>query len=319
MKAAVRTIYGLPTVLTIQNRPMPIPKENEVLIKVHASTVNRSDCHVLTGKPLVMRLFTGLLKPKLASTGSDFAGEITEAGAKVHSYKVGDRVMGFGGVFGCGAHAQYITVPESTGMVIMPEQWSYPEAAACLEGAVYACGLNRLKPQVGQNALVLGATGAIGSAMVQILASYGVHVTGVCRAKHTHLVRAIGAVKVLDYTREDFVQQQERYDFVLDAVGKYSFEWGKHLMKNKSIFLSSGGGIKHLVMVVYTAFWGTKKVVFSPLPNIKNDLMFIKGLMQTGRFKPVIDQTFPLTKIAAAYNYVMSGQKIGAVVLDLNE
>jgi len=164
MKAAVRSTYGLGDVLRIKELENPVPKENEVLIKVYASSVNRSDLHVLTGKPFFMRLFTGLFKPKFSITGTDFAGQIETVGASVQSFKPGDKVMGYGGVFGCRSHAQYLTLPETKGIIIMPVNINYEQAAACTEGAYYAAsGIIRLKPKTGQKALVIGATGSIGS------------------------------------------------------------------------------------------------------------------------------------------------------------
>jgi len=174
MKAAVRSKYGLPGDLSIKELDKPTPKHNEVLIKVYASTVNRSDCHVLSGRPFFMRLFTGLFKPRESIIGSDFAGEIEAVGPGVQSFKAGDKIMGFGGVFGCGAHAQYFTLPENKGIIPMPGNLSYDQAAACLEGAYYASsGVMQLKPKAGQKALVYGATGAIGSSYVQYLKYFG--------------------------------------------------------------------------------------------------------------------------------------------------
>src|SRR5215813_6399698 len=177
MKAAVRTKYGLPGNLRIKELDIPTPKDDEVLIRVHASTVNRSDCHVLSGKPFFMRFFTGLFKPRASIIGTDFAGEIEAIGSAVESFKVGDKIMGFGGSFGCGAQAQYFTLPEAKAikaMVIKPSNITYDEAAACLEGVVYAApSINHLKPRPGQKALVYGATGAIGSCYVQFFKYYG--------------------------------------------------------------------------------------------------------------------------------------------------
>ena len=216
MKAAVRTTYGLPTdVLTIQEIDKPTPKDDEVLIKVYAASANRTDYHVLTGTPFFMRFYTGLFKPRLTITGSDFAGQVEAIGPAVKTFKVGDKVMGFGGVFCIGSHTEYITFPESKGIVLMPGNITYEQAAACLEGTYYsAAGINHLKPTAGQKALVYGATGAIGSADVQFLKYYGVYVTAVCGGEQTELVKSLGADKVIDYKTQDFTKDEEQYDYV---------------------------------------------------------------------------------------------------------
>ena len=224
MKAAVRTKYGLPGDLTIKELDIPTPKDDEVLIRVHATTVNRSDCHVLSGKPFFMRLFTGLFKPRASIIGTDFTGEIAATGSAVQSFKVGDKIMGFGGAFSCGSHAQYFLLPElkaTKAMVTMPANLNYEQAAACLEGAVYAAmQVLGSKPQAGQKAMVYGSSGAIGSAYVQFFKSYGVSVTAVCRMEQAALMRSLGAEKIIDYTKQDFTKDDERYDMIFDAVGK---------------------------------------------------------------------------------------------------
>jgi len=299
MKAAVRVIYGLPNeVLKIQEIDKPTPKADEVLIKVYAASVNRSDYHVLTGKPFLMRLFTGLFKPKLATTGSDFAGQVEATGPAVTSFKVGDKVMGFGGGLGTGTHAQYVTFGETKRIVLMPGNINYEQAAACLEGAYYAAmGINQLKPTAGQKALVYGATGAIGSAYIQFLKYYDVYVTAVCGGENSELVRSWGADKIIDYKTEDFTKDNEQYDFVIDAVGKSSFAKCKRLLKKKGIYASSGGA-ENIFLVLINPLLGGKKVLF-PKDN-KSNLSFIKELLEKGNFKPVIDRVYPLEKISEA-------------------
>lgn len=200
MKAAVHTKYGLPGDLSIQELDIPTPKEDEVLIKVHATTVNRSDCHVLSGKPFFMRLFTGLFRPRSTIAGSDFAGEIAATGSNIQSFKTGDKIMGFSGGLGCGSHSQYFVLSEKKAskiIVPMPDSMLYDEAAACLEGAFYASWIIGLKPTPGQKALVYGATGAIGSSYVQFLKYFDVYITAVCGAENTELVRSLGADKII--------------------------------------------------------------------------------------------------------------------------
>ena len=316
MKAAVRSKYGSSEVLSIQELEIPIPKDNEVLIRVHATTVNRSDCHILTGKPFFMRLFTGLSKPKLAVTGSDFAGQVVATGSSVTSFKVGDKVMGFGGGFGIGSHAQYITFPETKRIVLMPANITYEQAAGCLEGAYYAAmGINQIKPTTGQKALVYGATGAIGSAYVQFFKYYGVYVTAVCGGENRELVTSWGADKIIDYKIEDFTKDNEQYDFVIDAVGKSTFAKCKRLLKKNGIYAPSGG-FENLFLVIINPLLGGKKVLF-PKDN-KGNMNFIKELVENGNFKPVIDRIYPLEKITEAFTYVASGQKIGNVIITMN-
>ena len=318
MKAAVRTVYGPPNeVLTIKEIDKPTPKDNEVLIKVHAASANRTDYHVLTGKPNFMRLFTGLSKPRLTVTGSDFAGQVEAIGPAVKTFNTGDKVMGFGGVFCIGSHTEYITFSESKGIVLMPNNINYEQAAACLEGTYYsAAGINYLKPTAGQKALVYGASGAIGSADVQFLKYYGLYVTAVCGGENSELLRSLGADKVIDYKTQDFTKDEERYDFIFDAVDKTSFPKCKPLLNKKGIYTSSGG-FENLAWALITKFSG-KKVLFIAPKDVQGNLAFIKNLIEEGRFRPLIDRTYPLDKIAEAFTYVGTGQKVGNVIITMN-
>ncbi len=321
MKAAVRTKFGLPGDLTIKEIDKPIPKENEVLIKVYASTVNRSDCHVLSGEPKYMRLFVGFSKPKESIIGSDFTGQVEAVGSTVKAFKTGDKIMGFGGVFGCGAHAEYFVLSEKKAieyMVLMPDNLDYEQAAACLEGSFYAAsGINQLKLKTGEKALVYGATGAIGSAYVQFLKYYGVYITAVCESKNFDLMRSLGADKLIDYKTEDFTKDNEQYDYVFDAVGKKSFFECKSLLNKKGQF-SSSAGLGNIFLAMITPLFGGKKVLFGAPKDIAGELNFIKRLVEKGKYKPVIDRKYPLEKIAEAYTYVASGQKIGNVIITMN-
>jgi NADPH:quinone reductase-like Zn-dependent oxidoreductase len=322
MKAAVRSKYGPPEVLSIKQVETPSPQDNELLIKVNAASVNRSDYHILTGKPLFMRLFIGLFKPKLSTTGTDFAGQVEAIGKNVTSFKVGDKIMGFdGGLLGIESHAQYLLLPEDKAIkmtVNIPDNLQYEEAAACLEGAFYAAAqVNPIKPKRGQKALVYGATGAIGTSYVQFLKYYGVYTTAVCRIENKELVRSLGADKVIDYTTEDFTKDSERYDFVFDAVGKSSFFKCKKLLKKKGGYTSSGGWI-NLFLLMITPLLGGRKVFFSFPSRLTEQLTFIKELIEKGSFKPVIDRRYPLDKIAEAFTYVASGQKIGNVIITMD-
>lgn len=319
MKASFRVKYGPPTeVVSIKEISKPTPKDDEVLIKVHASSANRTDYHVLTGKPFFMRLFTGLFKPGLIVTGSDFAGQVEAIGAAVRSFKVGDKVMGFGGVFCIGSHTEYITFPESKGIVSMPSNITFEQAAACLEGAYYAAaGINELKPAAGQRALVYGATGSIGSAQLQFLKYYGLYVTAVGGGEHSDLLGSLGADKIFDYKTQDFTKDEEKYDYVFDAVAKTGFLKCKKLLTKNGIYTSSGG-FEYLLWSLVTKVTGGKKVLFIPPKDIKGNLEFIRNLIEKGKFQPVIDRIYALDKIAEAFTYVGSGQKIGNVIIKIS-
>jgi NADPH:quinone reductase-like Zn-dependent oxidoreductase len=321
MNTEFRTRYGSSEVLSIKDVEIPTPKDNELLIRVFATTVNRSDCHVLTGKPLIMRLFTGLLKPKSPVTGCDFAGQVKAIGKDVRSFQVGDKVMGFGGAFGCGSHAEYFVLAETKmqkATVTIPDNLGYEEAAACCEGAFYAAfGIKHLKPAAGQKALVYGATGAIGSAHLQFLKFYGLSVTAVCRGEHAALMRSLGADKVIDYTVEDFTKDNDKYDFVFDSVGKSTFLKCKRLLKENGIFAPSAG-VENIFWAMITSVFGGKKVAFFQPGDSKGVMSFIKDLAEKGKYKPLIDRTHSLDEIAEAYNYVMTGQKVGNVVIRMN-
>lgn len=315
MKAAFRLTYGLPDVLSVQEVAKPTPNNDEVLVKVHATTVNRSDYHVLTGKPFFMKFFTGLLKPKLSITGSDFAGQIERVGTDVNRYKIGDKVMGFIDM-GAQSHAEYLTISEDK-VTAAPLNLSYEQIAACLEGAFYALSaVQRLKPRIGQRALVYGATGAIGSSYVQFFKYYGVYITAVCGGENRELVTSLGADKIVDYKTEDFTKDTERYDFVCDGVGKCSFVQCKHLLTENGIYTSSE---PNLLQVLVSSFTGRKKEIIAIPKDLIANLTVIKNLVEAGHFKPVIDRKYPLEKIKEAYTYVATGQKIGNVIIMISE
>lgn len=319
MKAAVRSKYGLGEVLSIEEVEKPVPKDNEVLIKVYASSVNRSDCHIITGKPFFMRLFTGLFKPKLSITGIDFAGQIEAVGSTVRNFRIGDKVMGLGGFFGCRSHAQYITLPETKGIVLMPNNITYEQSAACTEGAYYAAsGIMRLKLKAGEKAMVIGATGSIGSSNVQLLKYHGVYVTAMCGGENRDLVRSWGADKIIDYKTEDFTKDEERYDYIFDTVGNCSFAKSKHLLKKKGMFFPANG-VMNFFLAPLTKLSGGKRVMFTGPGNPRVVLAFLRDLVEKESFRPVIDRIYPIEKIGEAFNYVASGQKIGNVIIRMHE
>lgn len=320
MKAAIRRTYGPPSTVQVEAVPQPILKDGEVLIKVHATTVNRTDCAVMTGKPYIMRLFIGWGKPRSPVLGTDFAGVIEAAGKGVEDFKKGDRVWGFYDE-GLGSQAEYMTYSAQKNIARMPEGLSFEQAAASLEATHYAYNfLNKVKPQAGQKVLINGATGAIGSALLQFIKHENSYVTAVCNTPQVSLIQSLGADKVYDYSREDFTQDEERYDFVFDAVGKSSFGACKHLLTPRGIYISSelGKGAQNPFLALITPLLGGKKVIF-PLPiNIKRSLAFIADRIAEGTFNALIDRTYPLEEIADAYEYVASGQKIGNVVIRIS-
>ncbi len=319
MQAATRSKYGPPEVLSIREVEKPIPKDHEVLIRVFAATVNRTDCAILWGKPFIMRLVTGLFKPSLAVTGTDFAGKIESVGKNVTTFKAGDRVWGFDDS-GLGSHTRYIAISAEKPIVTLPENISYEQAAASAEGAHYAYNfLNKINLKAGQKALVNGATGAIGSSALQFLKFFGAQVTAVCNSQNVDLIKSLGADKVIDFTKEDFTKTGEKYDFVFDAVGKSTFSRCKPLLLPGGIYISSelGPNAQNLFYALFTPLLGGKKVIF-PLPsNVKRSLFFIKDLIGQEKFKPVIDRKYPLDKIKEAFEYVASGQKTGNVVISM--
>jgi len=319
MKAAVYTKYGPPDVLQLREIDKPTPKDKEVLVKVYAATVNRTDCATIRAKPFFMRLVTGLLKPKKTITGTDFAGEIEAIGAAVTTFKVGDKVFGFDDT-GLESHAQYLTISEHQALLTMPENITYEQATASSEGAHYAYNfINKVPLESGQNVLVNGASGAIGSAGVQLLKHFGANVTAVCATNNIELVKSLGADKVIDYTKEDFTKSEQKYDFVFDMVGKSSFGKSKPLLESGGVYISSelGWMYQNVFYSLVTPLIGNKKVKF-PVPiDIIRSLHLIKKLTEEGKFKTVIDRTYPLEQIIEAFKFVETGQKIGNVVITM--
>jgi len=319
MKAAYRTSYGRGNVLSIRELEKPVPGDDQVLVRVYAATVNRTDCHILWGRPFVMRLFLGLFKPRKHTTGCDFAGVIEAKGEAVQNFKVGDSVLGFRGVFGCGSHAQYLVVNPAKAVVAMLTNVTYQQAAACIEGALYANTIVRkLNPQPGLKAMVYGSTGAIGSAAVQLLKDRGARITAVCRKEYFHVMKELGAERCIDYLTEEFRNHIEQYDFFFDAVGKFPFVKCERLLTINAIYASSGGNISNLLFILIGKFRRGPKVLFYPGERVTPIMQANCELVQQERFKPLIDRTYLLEQIAQAYEYVGSGQKIGNVVLSMD-
>ena len=321
MKAIVYTKYGSPDVLQLKEVEKPTPKDNEVLIRIYATTVNRTDCAMLRAEPFISRFVTGIFKPNRLILGTEFAGKIEAVGKNVTSYRIGDKVFGFDDS-GSGSHAQYMTISEDKALTTIPRNITYEQAAASTEGAHYAYNfIKKVNIKSGQKILVNGATGAIGSAAVQLLRYYGVNVTAVCNTKNMELVKLLGADKVIDYTKEDFTKDEEKYNFVFDAVGKSSFAKCRPLLQSGGIYISSDLGYMAqnvflpLITPIIKPMIGNKKTV-SPFPtDIRGSILLIKKLMEQGKFKAVIDREYPFEQIIEAYKYVEKGQKTGNVII----
>ena len=320
MRAAINTEYGPPEVVKLQEVEKPVPKENEVLIKVYAATVNRTDCGFRSADYLITRLFSGLRRPKFQTLGNEFAGVIEAIGPEVKLFAVGDKVFGYNDKR-CGAHAEYLTMGAQDAIATMPRNWSFEQAAPLCEGAHYAlCDIRAAKVKSGQNMLVYGATGAIGSAAVQLGKFFGATVTAVCNTPNVALVKSLGADVVIDYTQQNFTKTDQAFDFVFDACGKSSFAACKPLLTKNGIYISTELGYRgaNIFLALLTPLLGGKKVLF-PIPTMTQaDVILLKELAEAGHFKPVVDRQYPLEKIVEAYRYVEAGQKIGNVVLTLN-
>lgn len=319
MKAAVYSRYGPPEVAQLMEVPQPIPNDKQLLVKVYASSVNRTDSGFRSANYFISRFWTGLLKPKYPILGCEFAGVVEEIGQLVTSFKKGDKVFGFNDKT-CGGHGEYLTIDESDAVITMPESYSFDAAAVISEGAHYALvDIRAAKVTRGQHVMVYGATGAIGSAAVQLLKHFGAIVTAVCNTKNVGLVTSLGADVVIDYQTQDFTKTSTQFDFIFDAVGKSSFRQCKPLLKDQGIYISTelGKNGENVLLALITPLFRGKKLLF-PLPTInKDDIMFLKNLAEKGEFKPVIDRCYKLDQIVEAYKYVESGQKTGNVVLNI--
>jgi NADPH:quinone reductase-like Zn-dependent oxidoreductase len=321
MRAIIYSKYGPPEVASLMEVPKPLTKDNEVLVKVYASTVNRTDSGFRSAEYFISRFWTGLFRPKYQILGCEFAGIIEEIGNHVTAFKKGDKVFGFNDKT-CGGHGEFLTIAETDAIINMPDNLSFEEAAPLTEGAHYALvDIRAAKVERGQNVLVYGATGAIGSAAVQLLQHFGAVVTAVCNTKNVGLVKSLGADTVIDYQTQDFTKTEDRFEFIFDAVGKSSFGQCKPLLTEKGIYISTelGKNGENIIFALTTPLWGGKRLLF-PIPSItKQDVLFLKELVEKGEYKPVIDRQYNLDQIVEAYKYVESGQKTGNVVIKIVE
>lgn len=323
MKAIYRENYCEMDDLKVSEVAIPTPNENQILVRVHAASISRTDCAHVGGRPLVMRLFIGFSKPKIQMTGTDFAGVVESVGSKVKDFKKGDKIFGFNDE-GLGSHAQYFVINQSEAIAKIPDNYSFEQAAASLEGPHYAYNfLNKVKTLKGKKILVYGATGGIGSAMVQMLKYQGVEVDAVANTKNMEVIKALGPGHVFNYEKEDFTETKNKYDIVFDAVGKSSFGACKPLLNKKGVYISSELGdwsqniFYSLFAPILSIFSNGKKVLF-PLPNnVKRSLDFMIEIIEAGQFSPLIDKTYEMHEIAEAFKFVDSGQKTGNVILNL--
>jgi NADPH:quinone reductase-like Zn-dependent oxidoreductase len=319
VKAAVQHRYGPPEVVRIEEVEKPRPDDRELLVKIHATTVNRTDCAYRAAHPFFMRAVSGLVRPKATILGNEYAGEVEAVGRDVTVFAVGDRVFGYNeGAFG--AHAEYMTVSDRGPIATMPTGRSFAEVAPSTEGSHYAlASIRRAKIERGDDVLVYGATGSIGSAAVQLLKHVGAHVTAVCGPEHVSLVEGLGAERVVDYTARDFTEDTQTYDVVLDAVGLSSFGQCKRLLKPRGIYLSSelGPYSQNVVLPLATRLSLGRKVAFAVPREDPSMATYFRKLIEAGAFTPVIDRRYPLDQIVEAYRYVETGQKVGNVVLTL--
>ena len=325
MRAVVYDRYGPPEVLRHEDVPQPVPKEDQVLIKIHATTVTRSDCGIRAANAssglvvsFLSRLYSGVRRPKRRILGAELAGEVAAVGTTASEFAVGDRVFGTSaGRFG--AHAEFICMRESAALAHKPAAMTFEEAAAVCDGAMLALGcLRQADLRKGRRILVYGASGSIGTAGVQLAKYFGADVTAVCSTKNAELARSLGADRVIDYTQQDFTKSGETYDVIFDAVGKLSFGRCRNSLRPGGIYLPTDG-LWNLILVPLTSLVGDKKVRFAIPPRFaKKDVLLLKELIEAGKYRAVIDRSYPLEDVVEATRYVETERKTGNVVLTVS-
>jgi NADPH:quinone reductase-like Zn-dependent oxidoreductase len=324
MKAFVCEEYGPPEVLQLKEVDKPVPGDKELLIKVHASSVNAADLnsrgltHVPAGLGFLARLMLGLRKPKISIQGSAIAGKVEEVGKDIQSFKPGDKVVCSGDQLG--GYGEYACRPETGAIITLPENLSYEEATSLPYGALTALYFLRDKARVseGQKVLVRGASGGVGVFAIQLSRFFGAEITGICSTRNMELVKSLGAHKVIDYTREDVLESEEKWDVIFDiVVGKTSFKRYKKILKPKGFYLAVAGGLNDLLNMIWTSVWGGRKVIFGGGSECekKENFLFIKELVETGKLQVVLDKTFPFEEMVEAHRYAESGIKKGSIAV----
>lgn len=323
MKAIVCERYGPPDVLQLKEIEKPTPKENELLVRVRATTVTAADYRIrgFNVPPLFWlpaRMALGFTKPKNSILGMELSGEVEAVGKEVKSFEVGDLVFGSSG-FGSGAYCEYVCLPEKKNVVMKPANMSFEEAAAIPFGGITALSFLRDKGKIqsGQKILINGASGGVGTASVQIAKNFGAEVTGVCSTANLDMVKSLGADRVIDYTKEDFTRNTDAFDIVFDTVGKTTFSRCKRILKEKGIYLVAVTGLKGLIQILWTRMVGSKKAIGGLATAKPGDLNFLKELIEAGKFRTVIDRKYPFEQMAEAHRYAEKGHKKGNVVVTL--
>lgn len=317
MKAMVCTSYGVPEVLQLQELEKPAPKDSEILIRVHATAVNSADCRMRKADPPIIKLMFGLKRPRQPILGNAFSGKVEAVGKAVKRFKAGDHVFGSTGM-SFGANAEYMCLKENGVIAIKPVNMTDGEAAAIPFGgntALYFLRKAHIEP--GQKVLIYGASGAIGTAAVQLAKYYGAEVTGVCSTANVELVKSLGADKVMDYTKEDFAKNGEMYDVIFDTVGKMNFPEGKKRLKPKGTLLLSAAGVSHTLQGIWTAIASSHKVYLGVMKEKASDQIFMKEIIEAGHLRSVIDRSYPLEQLAEAHKYTDQGHKKGNVIIHI--
>jgi len=317
MKAAVYVRYGEPGVIQVKEVDKPIPGNNEILLKIKATAVNSGDVRLRKADPFAVRFIFGLLKPKINILGTVFSGEVESVGKDVTKFKVGDAVFGHADMR-FGAHAEFKSVPEDGSLALKPANITHAEAAAIPFGAVTALHfMKKANIQPGQKVLIVGASGAVGSAAVQLAKSFGADVTGVCSIANMALVKSLGADKVIDYTKEDFTQNGEIYDVIFDTVKTISVPRSLKSLNKNGIMILSAAGMSEMLQGLWITKTSNRKVLTGVISHTASDIIFLKRLIETGKLKPVIDKAYPLEQIAEAHAYVEKGHKKGNVSITI--
>jgi NADPH:quinone reductase-like Zn-dependent oxidoreductase len=315
MRAVVHDRYGPPEVLRLEDVDRPVPGAGEVLVRVRATTVNQTDCHMRRARPFVWRFMLGLRRPKRRVLGMELAGEVAAVGDGVTQFEVGDRVFG---ITNFGANAEFVRLKESSSLARMPAGLPFEEAAAILDGAFQGlAALRRGNVGEGTQLLVYGASGSCGTAAVQLGRHLGAHVTAVCNTKNVDVVRSLGADEVIDYTKDDFAKNGKTYDVILDAVGKQSFFHARRSLRPGGVYVATDRML-NVVLLLWTRWFGKRKVVFGMPRLTQENVLFVKGLVETGRYRAVVDRTYSLEDVVEAAKYVESWQKTGNVVLTVD-